>query len=531
MQSMFIGLSTKASNANFSGANLKSSSLDCIAINANFSGADLSNCSLRGSTLTGAVFTGAKIVNVSFEDANVTAAQLSSTASYQDRNFGAIKLDSVNLTNMDLSSMNLAGATFFRTTLTGASLTNSNIAGMKLSEATSFGLTANQVYSTATYANRNMQGIDLSLNDLSDWNFEGQDLSNVRFIDSTLANANLANAVIAGASFYKSIKVGSMISAQQLYSTASYQSHDLRGIVLYQNDITGWDFSRQRLDGANLGSATITNANFSQASLVDVNFAGAGVTSANLRGADARGAGNISASAANFANGIWVDGKMVFGMNLIADELMIIRDYDGDPTDASPTPIPIKIMNQCTINATATLQMIFESDPWDSVISFNAGIPVQLGGKLDLEFAPNTDLQAQIGRTIRIFNWTGVTPVGSFNIIGPYQWDLSNLYTTGEVTLLALASPGDFDGDGDVDGADFVTWQTNYPKIGGALGSEGDADGDGDVDGADFVVWQTNFPTQAGGGSSVVPEPAAGCLGVLFALAIWHVARRQVANG
>jgi hypothetical protein len=68
---------------------------------------------------------------------------------------------------------------------------------------------------------------------------------------------------------------------------------------------------------------------------------------------------------------------------------------------------------------------------------------------------------------------------------------------------------GDFDGDGDVDGADFVAWQTNFPKASGAVLSEGDADGDGDVDGADFVVWQTNFPFTPGPGASPVPEPAA----------------------
>src|SRR5262249_3722491 len=47
---------------------------------------------------------------------------------------------------------------------------------------------------------------------------------------------------------------------------------------------------------------------------------------------------------------------------------------------------------------------------------------------------------------------------------------------------------GDFDSDGDVDGADFVAWQSNFPKASGATRADGDADGDGDVDGADFVV-------------------------------------------
>jgi hypothetical protein len=66
---------------------------------------------------------------------------------------------------------------------------------------------------------------------------------------------------------------------------------------------------------------------------------------------------------------------------------------------------------------------------------------------------------------------------------------------------------GDFDGDGDVDGADFVAWQTNFPKETGATLAMGDADSDGDVDGADFVVWQTNFPFTPGPGVTSVPEP------------------------
>jgi hypothetical protein len=76
----------------------------------------------------------------------------------------------------------------------------------------------------------------------------------------------------------------------------------------------------------------------------------------------------------------------------------------------------------------------------------------------------------------------------------------------------AVAHPGDFDSDGDVDGADFVAWQTNFPLASGATLGQGDADADGDVDGADFVVWQTNFPFTPGPGASPVPEPATWLL-------------------
>jgi hypothetical protein len=90
--------------------------------------------------------------------------------------------------------------------------------------------------------------------------------------------------------------------------------------------------------------------------------------------------------------------------------------------------------------------------------------------------------------------------------------------------LVNALHPGDFDGDGDVDGADFVAWQTNFPKESGAVLNQGDADGDGDVDGADFVVWQTNFPFTPSGGASPVPEPSGVILlagtGLAFGLAL-----------
>jgi hypothetical protein len=83
----------------------------------------------------------------------------------------------------------------------------------------------------------------------------------------------------------------------------------------------------------------------------------------------------------------------------------------------------------------------------------------------------------------------------------------------------ATAVPGDFDSDGDVDGADFVAWQTNFPKQTGATLAQGDADADGDVDGADFVVWQTNFPLTPGPGAVPVPEPAGFAI-VLMSLGL-----------
>ena len=55
-----------------------------------------------------------------------------------------------------------------------------------------------------------------------------------------------------------------------------------------------------------------------------------------------------------------------------------------------------------------------------------------------------------------------MTPTGAFTVSSPYTWNLTNLYTTGEVTLAAVPSlPGDFNNDGTVDAADYVVWRKN----------------------------------------------------------------------
>jgi hypothetical protein len=84
----------------------------------------------------------------------------------------------------------------------------------------------------------------------------------------------------------------------------------------------------------------------------------------------------------------------------------------------------------------------------------------------------------------------------------------------------ATTVPGDFDSDGDVDGADFVAWQTNFPTADGATLNMGDADGDFDVDGADFVVWQTHFPTSSLPGGAPVPEPSGIAIAMIAAVAL-----------
>ena len=69
-----------------------------------------------------------------------------------------------------------------------------------------------------------------------------------------------------------------------------------------------------------------------------------------------------------------------------------------------------------------------------------------------------------------------------------------------------------FDGDDDVDGRDFFTWQRGFGMT-SASHSQGDADGSGTIDALDLTAWQQQFGGPAVlaalSATSVVPEPAS----------------------
>ncbi len=81
-------------------------------------------------------------------------------------------------------------------------------------------------------------------------------------------------------------------------------------------------------------------------------------------------------------------------------------------------------------------------------------------------------------------------------------------------TLFDVPS-ADFDGDGDVDGSDFFTWQRGFGTLLGATQAMGDANGDGAVDAEDLLIFNSGFgvpPPELGGLIASVPEPGAWVL-------------------
>ncbi len=155
----------------------------------------------------------------------------------------------------------------------------------------------------------------------------------------------------------------------------------------------------------------------------------------------------------------------------------------------------------------------------DGLLSLNyTGSPSQPGDSYDILFAT--------GGINGMFANSGSRATADGRL-----WDITTGANVLTVTATALATAPlttDFNGDGFVDALDLLIWENNYPIGSGALQTMGDADGDGDVDGADFLKIQMDLggpPTPLVATATAVPEPSSLLL-VLSAVALGF--RRRV---
>ncbi len=202
-----------------------------------------------------------------------------------------------DLSGWIFSNQNLTGANFFDSPLTNANFTDAIVTGVDFgADRGVYGnvgaLTASQLYSTASYKHGDLTGIKFKDNFLNSWNFVNQNLTGVVFNRANLANADFTGAIIKEADFSSPtfpppFYVYAPLTAHQLYSTASYASHDLSGVRLggVAIDLTGGDFTSQNLTNADLSGAILTNATFAGAMIKGASFSSTtshGFTAAQL---------------------------------------------------------------------------------------------------------------------------------------------------------------------------------------------------------------------------------------------------------
>jgi hypothetical protein len=124
----------------------------------------------------------------------------------------------------------------------------------------------------------------------------------------------------------------------------------------------------------------------------------------------------------------------------------------------------------------------------------------------------------------------------TFDLPAGYSWNVS--YNANSV-VLAVASfslPGDYNGNGVVDAADYTVWRdhlgTNFDLNGNGNETGGSA---GVVDQADYTYWKSHFGQGAGAGAvgsaiaaTAVPEPAAPVLALAGVAVAWPRRTRRI---
>ncbi len=92
---------------------------------------------------------------------------------------------------------------------------------------------------------------------------------------------------------------------------------------------------------------------------------------------------------------------------------------------------------------------------------------------------------------------------------------VDNIYWDSPFTIV----PGDYDGDGTVDGDDYITWRDSY---GSTTNLDADGNNDGVVDAADYTVWRDalNAIVATSASSISVPEPVSLSLVIGFVVGL-----------
>ena len=164
-------------------------------------------------------------------------------------------------------------------------------------------------------------------------------------------------------------------------------------------------------------------------------------------------------------------------------------------------------------------------------LTFNTGsfLNIELGGTMPGSQYDQLHVAgaAVLAGTLQVVLINGFAPTGtiSFDILdwatrtstftsvqlptlgGLLSWNTSQLYTLGVLSVTGPILPGDYNGNGIVDAADYTVWRDH---LGQSVTLPNDTT-PGSVTQADYDVWKSNFGNHSGSGSGAsgaVPEPA-----------------------
>ena len=214
-----------------------------------------------------------------------------------------------------------------------------------------------------------------------------------------------------------------------------------------------------------------------------------------------------------------------------ADVNSLVHDFGTLTAGANAPTFSFDIFNLPTtagFNAGLDLDSIVLAGD-ASKLSMNAA---PFSGATTLAAGSGTEFIAALDTsTVGAFSATYTLGFSDENLPGAAALGTMTLTLMGVVEAATVANTADFNADGLVDGADFLTWQRGIGAVDAAL-IDGDANGDRVVDAIDLAVWSEQFGVSATPPVQAVPEPAAATIACccLFASLIfirWNPVRRS----
>jgi hypothetical protein len=211
--------------------------------------------------------------------------------------------------------------------------------------------------------------------------------------------------------------------------------------------------------------------------------------------------------------------------------------YDGVTVSGGVTSAvgeTFTITGDLTLSAGSTLELDLGTPDESDLLSITGNLIA--GGTLRVSLDNTVPAPAE-GNVFNLLDFASAS--GSFNALNlplltpGLAWNTSKLLTTGELTVVASAGlPGDYNGNGVVDAADYTVWRDRLGQS-IALPNTDPNDTDNMVTQAEYNFWKSRFGATSGSGaaalsaSQTVPEPGTWALTMLAGCLLAAVGRRR----